>query len=652
MMDRDSDQRSGMRKNTQGGKEQSSVQRGLFEPPRAASLRPVSQLIAQAARDQIPAAITPEIKVRAQKPEMADAIRDHYNFQEKLAPLILAARDYTLNAELEFRLNPSLSSLPDIREMKNGSFIISHLADCIIEKRPLMIATDFDNDGIVSNMIATDILKSVGFSNLHSVLPIRDETGYGLSEKFFWKQHAIMRERFGNRPMSLLTADFGTTNKKEILQAQKEGYWVGVLDHHHVGDVDCPAVLGNPGQTGCGFEDNVLAANGLMLLTMFAVHDELKRRGAVQESMSLKDYLVPAAIATIADCVPLRGASWTIAYHGLRMFEDSPFPVFQEMLSARGVRGTPSGSDLSMLIAPMINAAGRLGDANFMIEALADRQVLSARATAERLLSLNKTRQDIEAAMLQSALQSLPKEVENLPRFICLMDEAFEESDGILSGYHKGVVGIVSQRLVERYLRPVVLFANYDGEASGSFRTVDGYNLIANLDKLRKHFIKVGGHPAAAGGTIDASQFSKISELLNRSVELDLGAQYKPPSFHVDAVCTLRDINPTAVRELKRFEPFGTDNPEPDILIPDLFVEKMRVFGKHRNNLSVTLSDGHRTIEAVYWRRTDMPMLQHNNRVHIIGTPTLNASGETVQFSLKTALPADEGVGSSKGGRV
>lgn len=622
--------------------DQAHIQRGLFEPPREASLQPISQLIASAARAQIPAAITPQIRVRTPHPETAQAIQERYHFSHSLAPKVLAARGYGVDSALDFRLNPSLESLPDIREMKNGPAIISHIADCVIQQRPLMIATDFDNDGIVSNMIATDMLKAVGFRNTHSALPIREETGYGLSEKFFWKQHALMQKRFGKGPMSILTADFGTTNKREITLAQKEGYWVGVLDHHHVGDVDCPAILGNPGQTGCGFEGNVLAANGLMLLTMFAVHDELKKRGAIGESMSLNDYLVPAAIATIADCVPLRGASWTIAYHGLRMFEDSPFPVFREMLATRGVHGTPSGTDLSMLIAPMINAAGRLGDANFMIEALSERQIGPARSTAEHLFSLNKKRQEIEAMMLHSALMSLPKNLEDLPRFICLMDDAFEESNGTMHGFHKGVVGIVSQRLVERYLRPVVLFANYDGEASGSFRTIEGYNLISNLEKVRDRFLKVGGHPAAAGGTIEAARFREIAELLNESVRHNLGAEYTPPSFDVDAICALRDLTPQAVSELKRFEPFGTDNPQPEVLVLDLFVDQKRIFGKHKNNLSVTLSDGQRTIEAVCWRRTDHPALQKNKRVHIVGTPTLDTTGKRVQLSITAVLAPEE----------
>jgi single-stranded-DNA-specific exonuclease len=625
-------QKNEQRRDLSDGPEETPIQRGLFPPPPEASLNPLRNMVSHARAYIGPEALNPVIAVQRENPEVAQEIRARFGFEQPLAPKILAARGYECDEKLEFRLNPSLSSLPDIREMKNGGAIVDHIVTCIKTGRPLLVATDFDNDGIISNLIATHYARSIGFDRIHSAIPVRAEHGYGLTRKFFNLHNEALIQRYGDIHKSLLTADFGTTNKKEILLARAHGCWVGVLDHHHVGDVDCPAILGNPGQTGCGFENNVLAANGLMLLTMMGVHEELQRQGRVGADVDLYDYLVPVAIATLADCVPLEGASWTLAYHGLRRFDDSPFPVFREMLKRRNVTGTPKGSDLSMLLAPMINAPGRLGDANFMVEALATSDPEEARRTAERLYHINHRRQEIAAMMLDEALSMLPSDPNDLPRFLCLMGDQFQEhAGGECSGFHKGVVGIVCQRLVDRYLRPVGLFANYDGVASGSFRSIPGYNMIENLKNCENLFLKVGGHPAAAGGSIHAQDHEALAEKLHESVKCQFGEEYTPVSWEVDDICALQDLTPDAVRELSRFEPFGTANPEPTVLIENLFVHQVKRFGQIEDHLSITFSDGNREIDGMMWRTSDHKALRQGGRVHVVATPTLSKDGRSVR---------------------
>ena len=297
------------------------------------------------------------------------------------------------------------------------------------------------------------------------------------------------------------------------------------------------------------------------------------------------------------------------------------------------------------MLAPMINAPGRLGDANFMIDALATRDRKEARKSAELFFGINERRKDIEHSMLQEAIAMLPEDPSQLPRFICLMGEAFQEQWGRMSGFHKGVVGIVCQRLVDLYLRPAGIFANYGGFASGSFRSIEGYDMIANLKSqgIEEEFEKVGGHPAAAGGSILARNHQRLAEKLDRSVTRDFGAEYSPPTWKADAICSLRDLTPRAVAELRRFEPFGRENPEPEVIIENLFVDgPPRVIGKHRNHLRVQLTDGQRSVEAIFWRRTEHEYLREGQRVHVLATPTLSPNGQAVQLTIKNPIHPSE----------
>lgn len=566
--------------------------------------------------------VRPLIQYRNSDPKMEAEIAARHDFKFSLLPRLLSARGFTPGTSIERLLNPSLSDIPDPNQALNFRAAVLRVTQAINNAEPIYSMGDFDNDGITANWQFTAFRKAVS-ACAWSALPDRFQDGYGLNRRMINEAYS----KYG--PGVIVTWDYGTTNSSEIKYAQSLGFTVIVFDHHHVGDVNCAAnLLINPGQSGCGYVNNVFSASELSFLFCLAVNQELPSSRRMREE-DLLSLLEPAGDGAIADMVPLVGPGRIIPQLALKQLSDSSWPVFRYIL--QGKKNEEYGSDdISFTIGPRINAVGRLYNARFLIEALAEKDENQAEQIAAFMGHVNRERQELEFKMVQRSKGMIKSIIERdgaLPRVVMLQDQSF----------HKGIVGICAQRLVELFHRPTLVFAN----DTGSARSVPGFHLAEALKSMSELFVKQGGHAAAAGATLQPGKFNESYIRLNHYAVERLGPVHTPLTLTVDGDATFSELLKDAVREIYKMEPFGVGNPAPIFRFADLVVRSTSHFGRHRENTSVSLVDPQhpsRHIEGKIWRMPKHEDLYPGARVDIFARPVISPFDNSVQLEIKEAL--------------
>ena len=416
----------------------------------------------------------------------------------------------------------------------------------IAENRRICIHGDYDADGICATALAVLALREFD-ANVEWHLPSRFEEGYGLG--------AGTVERLATSGIGLLiTVDCGITAADQVAQAAALGMEVIVTDHHQPGNVlpDCPRVCTRPSEYA--FPD--LCGTGVVYKLCRALFT-----AAGKDPAELEQHLDLVAMATVADVVPLIDENRALVRAGLtRLARTTKIGLRALMVSARVDRVNVSASDIGFRLAPRINAAGRLCHPGEALELMLTTEERRARELAARLEQLNRDRQAVEDTILQEAIALVdvasPEWRERHAYVIASQD------------WHEGVIGIVASRLVERYRRPVVLIAVGDDEAKGSGRSVPGYDLHAGLTSAGDHLLRYGGHKAAAGLTIDASEIPAFAEALARHADGVLGSRPAAMQRHVDAVLAPSEVSLDLIEELSALEPFGLGNPGVTLLAP------------------------------------------------------------------------------------
>ncbi len=614
--------------------EKPATQFGLFPKENGTDFSPrlrdfryggsLSRDVDQYIGDPVLKPVRPLIQFRESNLENEANIAARHNFKYSIAPKVLSARGYIPGESIDRLLNPSLSQIPDPHQALNFTAAVQRFVRAVRNNEPIYSMSDFDNDGITANWQFTAFRKAIGACSW-SALPDRFQDGYGLNHKMIDEAYA----KYG--PGLIVTWDYGTTNSKEIQYAQSLGFDVIVFDHHHVGDIRCAAnLLVNPGQSGCGYANNVISASGWALLFCRAANEELPPALKVSEQF-LQTLNEPAGDGLVADMVPLVGPSRTIAQLALRQFKDSSWPVLRYLLQGKKNEDY-SADDISFTIGPKINAVGRLYNARLLIEALAEQDENEAEQIAGYLTHVNRERQELEFRMVQSSKGMIKTIIERdgaLPRFLMLQDENF----------HKGIVGITAQRLLELFHRPAFVFA----KETGSARSVPGLHLAEALKSMQELFVKQGGHAVAAGATLLPGKFNEVYLRLNDYAQKNLGPEHTPLTLMIDGTLRLSDITKDAVRELYQLEPFGVGNPAPIFKFEGVAVKSIGHFGRHKENTSVTLVDPQspsRKIDGKIWR---MPMhedLYPGAIVDLYARPIISPFENTVELEIKEVRKA------------
>jgi single-stranded-DNA-specific exonuclease len=515
---------------------------------------------------------------RVPDPEAVASLREALSIPETVANLLLIRGHADAESAKEF-LRPRLDHLHDGFSMRGLAKAVDRLARACADGETVLVHGDYDVDGICSTTIMTRTLREFGAKAV-PFIPRRIEDGYDLSG-------AGVRAAIENHAQVVLTCDCGTSAREPVAELCRAGIDVIVTDHHLPGEAlpECLAVL-NPRQDGCEYPDKDLAAVGVAFKLALALAKHLGRNDSFIWGM-----LDLVALATVADVAPLRGENRILVRYGLRMLSDTRNIGLRSMIRAAGMQGKVlTAGRVGYILAPRLNAAGRVGHAMRGVELLMSTDEHHANSIARELEELNARRQELDHQTLDEAREMLLGIDPANTYGIVLASET----------WHPGVIGIVASRIVEEYGRPAVLIALDGDTGKGSGRAIPALNLHAALAECSDLLLRFGGHKAAAGITIERGRVEEFTRRFNEVCRSMLRPEDLVPEVRIDLEVTVDGANEELERLLRHFEPFGIGNPSPVLVARGVrLVAPPRLIG--RDGLKLRLSAGSGELEAIGW---------------------------------------------------
>lgn len=458
---------------------------------------------------------------------------------------ILVNRQINTAETIQRFLHPKMTDLKDPFEMVGMEAGINRVTQALFANEKVMIYGDYDVDGITATALLYMVLNKLG-AQVTFYLPNRLVEGYGLSLEGIdeAKQQGVSL---------IVTVDTGITAVEEIEYAISQGIDVVVTDHHEPGmSIPRATAIINPKQPGCEYGGE-LSGVGVAFKFAQALYHRLN-----QDERELEEHLDLVALGTSADIVPLIGENRILTKFGIRQIARTTKPGLKSLAFVSGLMGKDiSTGQVVFILAPRINALGRLGDARQAIRLLATRDERQAQDIARKLDSENRRRKEIDEKTLNEALAQM-HEVCDLAadRAIVLAAE----------GWHQGVIGIVASRLVERYHLPTVMIAISDGEGKGSARSIPGFHLCEALKECEHLLIKYGGHKYAAGLSIKPENIPEFREKFREVSSKFLTPEDIVPKLFIDLEIELSEITDEFMDAIEAFSPFGPMNMRPIFL--------------------------------------------------------------------------------------
>jgi single-stranded-DNA-specific exonuclease len=444
-------------------------------------------------------------------------------------------------------LNPSLDQLHSPLLMTGMKAAVERLEAAIERKEGILVYGDYDVDGTTAVVILKAAIELCGgTADFH--VPHRIREGYDL-------RGDVIESAAAAGIRLVISVDSGTRAFTAAESAKRAGVDLIITDHHLPGPGGLPhayAVV-NPNQPGCEYPCKSLCGAGIAFKFAQAL---LARRLAHRDQIPLLlSFLKIAAIATIADSVPLHGENRVIASLGLNALRTAVNPGLKALLEVSRLDGRPlTSEEVAFRIAPRINAAGRMDIAADVIDLFTLKDSTRTREIAERLDKLNSDRQEEERRIVNAIEQRLAEEAP-------LRDSYCMVIDG--EGWHRGVIGITATRVVERYGRPAIVISREGDEAHGSGRSISAFHLLNALESCAALFTRYGGHSHAVGFSLPCSRVIELRAHLDGYARARLTLADFEPALKIDAELPLESINPELFAALQRLEPFGAGNHEP-----------------------------------------------------------------------------------------
>ena len=458
---------------------------------------------------------------------------------------LLVARGHAVPDSARRFLRPRLEQLHPPSALGGLDDAVERLARAVRAGETILVHGDYDVDGICSTTLLTRALRGFG-GRVVPFIPRRVEDGYDLTD-------AGVRAALDAGARVVVTCDCGTSALAAVSALCAAGIDVIVSDHHLPGGPlpQCLAVL-NPKRPGCSYPDKDLAAVGVAFKLALALARAL---GANENPVYGMLDLV--ALATIADIAPLRGENRVFARYGLKLLQESGNPGIRALVRAAALDGKAlTAGRVGYILAPRLNAVGRLGHALRGVELLTTESEAEANRIARDLEELNRQRQELDRATQREALALVDRLDLDATYGLVLAAE----------GWHPGVIGIVASRVVEETGRPTVMIALADGEGKGSGRSISALDLHGALGECRDLLVRFGGHRAAAGITIRADQVPAFAERFNDVARSRLTEEDLVGELRVDLELPLDAASEELEALLRHFEPFGVGNPAPTLL--------------------------------------------------------------------------------------
>ncbi len=533
-------------------------------------------------------------------------------------------------------LKPSLLSLHDPACIGNMSKAAGRLAEAIRSKQKIVIYGDYDVDGITGTAILWHAIKLLG-GDAHYYIPHRVDEGYGINAQ-------AIEQLCDEGARLIISVDCGITAVDEIAIACGRGVDVILTDHHEwrtdgkLPECFCvvhPRLDGN----GAAYPNPHLCGSGVALKLAWATGQQFAG-GNGKVSVALRQLLLDAtslaALATIADVVPLVGENRILAHFGLLGLRKCSLPGVHALLESAGLMDEKVDAyHVGFMLAPRLNASGRMGHAAAAVEMLTDAATPRAREIATFLDQQNRERQNTERQILESALAQIAE----------LKLDADEHHAIVVGaeGWHAGVIGIVASRIVDRYHRPAVVISLDGEDGHGSGRSISGFHLARALSAMGDLLEGSGGHEMAAGLRLKRAHFEPFRERFMQHARETIAADLLEPQLRIEAEATLAHFSRTMVDQMQSLGPFGPGNPKPLLQVCGVeLIAPPNVVGRMGDHLQLRLKQGNNVIKAIAFKFGPMANeLRKGMLLDIVGEPTLNTyNGMTsVEFQVKDLRP-------------
>ena len=471
--------------------------------------------------------------------EKIKKLSEELNVNEIIATLLLQRGIENFDQAKAF-FRPSLSDLHSPFLMKDMDKAVQRIENAINNKERILVFGDYDVDGTTAVALVSSYLKSY-YPNITTYIPDRYEEGYGIS--FQGIDYAS-----DNEITLIIALDCGIKSIEHIAYAKSKNIDFIICDHHIPGEniPKAVAVL-DPKRNDCIYPYKELCGCGIGFKLIQALAENRK-----QSLEDLVPYLDLVATAIAADIVPITGENRVLAKFGLEVINTNPRPGIKALIFQLKKK-ILTITDVVFIIAPRINAAGRIKHGNEAVALLTEFNWEQAQTFASEIELYNTDRKELDQQITQEALNQIEK-LEEQNNFTTVVYQPH---------WHKGVIGIVASRLTETYYRPTLVFTKSGDKLAASGRSVRGFDLYNALDNCKEHLEQFGGHMFAAGMTMIEANYQSFKEAFEQEVKKSIPSDLLIPEIKIDVEISLKDINEKLIRILKQFEPFGPQNMSP-----------------------------------------------------------------------------------------
>lgn len=557
---------------------------------------------------------------------------------DELITVLLENRGINTKEDYEEFLSPRLDEVTPAAVGINGTHLkktLKRITEAIEKKEKIIVYGDYDVDGITGTAILWETLHDLG-ADVMPYIPHRVDEGYGLSKKGI----SNVKLQMPNVKL-LITVDNGIVAHEAVDYAKAEGLDVIITDHHvsaagkKLKDPDAYSIVHTTKLCGAGVAW-LLAKELKAILSPSSKPSPLRGEGKTPsppggegrgEGKETDTHLELATLGTIADLVPLTGANRAIVREGLKRLRQTKrkglLALFDEAACEAGTIGV---YQVGHVIAPRLNATGRMESAMDSLRLLCTKDTNRAYQLAAILGKTNKERQQVMFRATEHASMSV-KGRETLKKLLVVSHESYPE----------GVIGLVAGRLVEEYYRPAIVISRGEKTSKGSVRSVNGFNIIEFLRNASDFFVNVGGHPMAAGFTVETEKLEKLQEALEEMAESVLDDDTLIRTLRIDMRLPLAVVSQPLYRELQRLAPFGMGNPEPTFLSEQVEIKDIRQLGADKKHLKLLLQqDFGPILEAVAFGMGELyNSLKKDDQIDVVYTIDENTWKGNTKLQLK-----------------
>ena len=485
---------------------------------------------------------------------------------------LLIRRGITTESAAKRFFRPQLADLINPFLMKDMDAAVDRLNDAMGHKERILVYGDYDVDGCTAVALVYKFLRQF-YSNIDYYIPDRYDEGYGVSKKGidFAKETGVKL---------IIILDCGIKAIEEITYAKEQGIDFIICDHHVPDEVMPPAVaILNPKRPDDSYPFKNLCGCGVgfKFMQAFAKNNNIP----FSRLVPLLDF---CAVSIAADLVPVVDENRILAFHGLKQLNQNPSLGLKAIVDICGLNGRElSMSDIIFKIGPRINASGRMENGKKSVDLLVEREYSMALDQAKHIDEYNEQRKDVDRQMTEEANQIVARlESQKHQSSIVLYDEHWK----------KGVIGIVASRLTEIYFRPTVVLTRDENLATGSARSVAGFDVYAAIKSCRDLLLNFGGHTYAAGLTMKWADVKEFRKRFQAYVEEHIEPEQREAILDIDAVIDFKDITKKLHTDLKRFAPFGPGNPKPLFCTLDVYdFGTSKVVGREQEHIKLELVD-------------------------------------------------------------